>query len=83
MAERLHKIKGVNKIFLTSGRIVGIIISVCEEECAMLNLTDVILTDGKVLQTQAPLTVETLDSVDWLPADQALIQGIKKYMKES
>lgn len=27
----------------------------------MLNLTDVILTDGKVLQTQAPLIVETLD----------------------
>ena len=28
------------------------------------------------------LTVETLDSVDWLPADEALVQGMKKYMKE-
>ena len=28
------------------------------------------------------LTMETLDSVDWLPADEALVQGMKKYMKE-
>lgn len=28
------------------------------------------------------LTVETLDSVDWLPADQALVQSIKKHMEE-
>lgn len=28
------------------------------------------------------LTVETLDSVDWLPADEALVQGMKKHMKE-
>ena len=28
------------------------------------------------------LTVETLDSVEWLPADEALVQGMKKYMKE-
>ena len=27
------------------------------------------------------LTVETLDSVDWLPADQGLIEGIREYMK--
>ena len=27
------------------------------------------------------LTVETLDSVDWLPADQRLIEGIREYMK--
>ena len=27
------------------------------------------------------LTVETLDSVDWLPADKGLIEGIRKYMK--
>lgn len=26
------------------------------------------------------LTVETLDSVDWLPADQGLIEGIREYM---
>ena len=28
------------------------------------------------------LTAETLDSVDWLPADQALVQSIKKHMEE-
>ena len=28
------------------------------------------------------LTTETLDSVDWLPADQALVQSIKKHMEE-
>ena len=28
------------------------------------------------------LTVETLDSVDWLPADQALVQSITKHMEE-
>ena len=27
------------------------------------------------------LTVETLDSVDWLPADQGLIEGIREYMQ--
>lgn len=27
------------------------------------------------------LTVETLDSVDWLPADQGLIEGIREYLK--
>lgn len=27
------------------------------------------------------LTVETLDSVDWLPADQGLIEGIREYIK--
>ena len=27
------------------------------------------------------LTVETLDSVDWLPADQGLIEGIRAYLK--
>ena len=27
------------------------------------------------------LTVETLDSVDWLPADQGLVEGIREYMK--
>lgn len=27
------------------------------------------------------LTVETLDSVDWLPADKGLIEGIREYMK--
>ena len=26
------------------------------------------------------LTVETLDSVDWLPADQGLVEGIREYM---
>ena len=26
------------------------------------------------------LTVETLDSVDWLPADQGLIEGIREYL---
>lgn len=26
------------------------------------------------------LTPETLDSVDWLPADQGLIEGIRKYL---
>ena len=25
--------------------------------------------------------LETLDSVDWLPADQGLIEGIREYMK--
>ncbi|HIZ76933.1 MAG TPA: 8-oxo-dGTP diphosphatase MutT [Firmicutes bacterium] len=28
------------------------------------------------------LTAETLDSVDWLPADQALVQSMKKHMEE-
>lgn len=28
------------------------------------------------------LTAETLDSVDWLPADQALVQNIKKHMEK-
>ena len=28
------------------------------------------------------LTEETLDSVDWLPADQALVQSITKHMEE-
>lgn len=28
------------------------------------------------------LTAETLDGVDWLPADQALVQSIKKHMEE-
>ena len=28
------------------------------------------------------LTAVTLDSVDWLPADQALVQSIKKHMEE-
>ena len=27
------------------------------------------------------LTVEKLDGVDWLPADQGLIEGIREYMK--
>ena len=27
------------------------------------------------------LTVETLDGVDWLPADQGLVEGIREYMK--
>ena len=27
------------------------------------------------------LTVETLDSVDWLPADKGLVEGIREYMK--
>lgn len=27
------------------------------------------------------LTMETLDSVDWLPADQGLIEGIREYLK--
>ena len=27
------------------------------------------------------LTAEKLDSVDWLPADQGLIEGIREYMK--
>ena len=27
------------------------------------------------------LTVETLDSVDWLPADKGLIEGIREYLK--
>ena len=27
------------------------------------------------------LTVETLDSVDWLPADQGLVEGIREYMQ--
>ena len=27
------------------------------------------------------LTVETLDSVDWLPANQGLIEGIREYLK--
>ena len=27
------------------------------------------------------LTVETLDSVDWLPADKGLIEGIREYVK--
>lgn len=27
------------------------------------------------------LTKDTLDSVDWLPADQGLVEKIKKYMK--
>ena len=27
------------------------------------------------------LTVDTLDSVDWLPADKGLVEGIKEYMK--
>ena len=27
------------------------------------------------------LTVETLDSVDWLPADEGLVEGIREYMK--
>lgn len=26
------------------------------------------------------LTAETLDSVDWLPADQGLVEGIREYM---
>lgn len=26
------------------------------------------------------LTVETLDGVDWLPADQGLVEGIREYM---
>ena len=26
------------------------------------------------------LTVETLDSVDWLPADQGLVEGIREYL---
>lgn len=26
------------------------------------------------------LTMETLDSVDWLPADQGLIEGIREYL---
>ena len=26
------------------------------------------------------LTVETLDSVDWLPADKGLVEGIREYM---
>lgn len=28
------------------------------------------------------LTKETLDSVEWLPADQGLIENLKKYLKE-
>ena len=28
------------------------------------------------------LTVETLDSVDWLPADQGLVEGIREYLKQ-
>lgn len=28
------------------------------------------------------LTAETLDSVDWLPADQALVQSIKKHREK-
>ena len=27
------------------------------------------------------LTVETLDSVDWLPADKGLIEGIRRYIR--
>ena len=27
------------------------------------------------------LTVETLDGVDWLPADQGLVEGIREYLK--
>ena len=27
------------------------------------------------------LTAETLDSVDWLPADKGLIEGIREYLK--
>ena len=27
------------------------------------------------------LTVETLDSVDWLPADKGLVEGIRAYLK--
>ena len=27
------------------------------------------------------LTVETLDSVDWLPADKGLVEGIRWYME--
>ena len=27
------------------------------------------------------LTAETLDSVDWLPADQGLVEGIREYMQ--
>ena len=27
------------------------------------------------------LTVETLDSVDWLPADKGLVEGIREHMK--
>ena len=27
------------------------------------------------------LTVETLDSVDWLPADQGLVEGIREYLR--
>lgn len=27
------------------------------------------------------LTAETLDSVDWLPADQGLIEGIREYLR--
>ena len=27
------------------------------------------------------LTVETLDGVDWLPADKGLVEGIREYMK--
>lgn len=29
------------------------------------------------------LTVETLDSVDWLPADKGLVEGIRGYMSSS
>ena len=28
------------------------------------------------------LTVETLDSVDWLPADQGLVEEIRKYLRQ-
>lgn len=27
------------------------------------------------------LTVETLDSVDWLPADKGLVEGIREYLR--
>lgn len=26
------------------------------------------------------MTVETLDSVDWLPADKGLVEGIREYL---
>lgn len=32
-------------------------------------------------EAAAWLTKETLDSVEWLPADQGLIEGIKQYLK--
>ena len=47
--------------------------------CCVIRSGELVLKEHEAAKW---LTVETLDSVDWLPADQGLVEEIRKYLRQ-